>query len=200
MFNVPLEAWNNKGISALASSVGIPLIMDSIIAEMRLKVNGRVGYARILVEVNAKNGFKDKIEIQYKDAQQNVVRTKYVKVEYSWKPQLYDHCFVFGHGCDKCMKRSQNDDEVYESINKGDDNGKRRVKQNTMDKEGFTKVTYKWNGNYKSENNKHNTIKQKFKFRPKVNRMNEKEKDKGRNDENKVCDQDSKIEKRGKQS
>ncbi|PWA98935.1 hypothetical protein CTI12_AA014150 [Artemisia annua] len=82
MFNVPLEAWNNKGISALASSVGKPMIMDKMTAEMCMNASGKFAYARVLVEVDAKKGLKDRIEIQYKNAQQSVVRTRYVKVEY----------------------------------------------------------------------------------------------------------------------
>lgn len=53
MSNVPLEAWTVKGIGALASRVGKPLIMDAVTAGMCQVVMGRVGYARVLVEVQA---------------------------------------------------------------------------------------------------------------------------------------------------
>ena len=51
--NVPLEAWTGYGISALASRVGKPLVMDNVTASMCKSGLGRVGYARVLVEVDA---------------------------------------------------------------------------------------------------------------------------------------------------
>ncbi|GKD93171.1 hypothetical protein Tco_1373008, partial [Tanacetum coccineum] len=41
--------------------------MDSMIASMCHKGTGRVAYARVMVEIDAKKGFKDSIEIQYND-------------------------------------------------------------------------------------------------------------------------------------
>ncbi|GKD76478.1 ATPase, F1/V1/A1 complex, alpha/beta subunit, partial [Tanacetum coccineum] len=48
--NVPLEAWSNKRISAIASSIGKPVIMDQTTTEMCNKGVRRIGYARVLVE------------------------------------------------------------------------------------------------------------------------------------------------------
>ncbi|GJY23868.1 RNA-directed DNA polymerase, eukaryota, reverse transcriptase zinc-binding domain protein [Tanacetum coccineum] len=71
--NVPLEAWTNKGISALASRIGKPLIMAARTAEMYKLGVGRIGYARVLVESNketvVEEGF---IEVVHKkNANQN---------------------------------------------------------------------------------------------------------------------------------
>ncbi|GKE22888.1 zinc knuckle CX2CX4HX4C containing protein [Tanacetum coccineum] len=52
--NPPLEALTIKGISALASRIGKPLIMDARTASMCKLDVGRIGYARVLVEVYAK--------------------------------------------------------------------------------------------------------------------------------------------------
>ncbi|GJY27864.1 zinc knuckle CX2CX4HX4C containing protein [Tanacetum coccineum] len=48
--NVPLEAWTVKGISALASRLSKPLVMDSMTVEMCKQSNGKVRYARVLSE------------------------------------------------------------------------------------------------------------------------------------------------------
>ncbi|GKA93960.1 zinc knuckle CX2CX4HX4C containing protein [Tanacetum coccineum] len=47
MCNVPLEAWTSNGISALASRLGKPLVMDNVTVEMCKMGVGRVGYARV---------------------------------------------------------------------------------------------------------------------------------------------------------
>lgn len=64
MYDVPLEAWTVQGISSLASSQGKPLSMDDMIARMCQYGKGRLGYARVLVEVDAKKEFKDNIVVQ----------------------------------------------------------------------------------------------------------------------------------------
>ena len=61
--NVPLEAWTTHGISALASRLGKPLVMDSVTADMcRLGV-GRIGYDRVMIEVSAKKCLPEIIEV-----------------------------------------------------------------------------------------------------------------------------------------
>ncbi|GKC01404.1 RNA-directed DNA polymerase, eukaryota, reverse transcriptase zinc-binding domain protein [Tanacetum coccineum] len=78
MFNVPLEAWNKKGISKLASSVGNPLVMDEMPANMCQYGRGRIGYARVLVEVDARKKFKEGFE---KNQMRNVIVRKDVNKE-----------------------------------------------------------------------------------------------------------------------
>ncbi|GJX05400.1 RNA-directed DNA polymerase, eukaryota, reverse transcriptase zinc-binding domain protein, partial [Tanacetum coccineum] len=64
--NIPLEACSVKGINALASRVGKPLIMDTITIQMCYLGTRRLGYARVLVEVEAKEDLVKQIEIQYR--------------------------------------------------------------------------------------------------------------------------------------
>ncbi|PWA45862.1 hypothetical protein CTI12_AA513870 [Artemisia annua] len=61
---------------------------------------GRLGYARVLVEVDAKRGLQ--IEIQYCDKSNKTIAVKTVKVEYDWKPPMCTKCHVFGHSTKKC--------------------------------------------------------------------------------------------------
>lgn len=53
LFNVPLEAWSINGISAIASSLGKPIIMDNATAKMCNEGIGMINYARVLIEVDA---------------------------------------------------------------------------------------------------------------------------------------------------
>ncbi|GKE05064.1 RNA-directed DNA polymerase, eukaryota, reverse transcriptase zinc-binding domain protein [Tanacetum coccineum] len=88
MFDIPLKAWNNKGISQLASSIGKPLIMDVMTANMCQYGRGRLGYARVWVEVDARKQFKDGIDVQYGDSSGNTLRRKKSRIEYLWKPSV----------------------------------------------------------------------------------------------------------------
>ncbi|GJY65994.1 RNA-directed DNA polymerase, eukaryota, reverse transcriptase zinc-binding domain protein [Tanacetum coccineum] len=69
--NVPLEALCLDGISALASSLGRPTLMDTMAASMCHNGVGNLEYARVLVEMDAKKEFKKEIKIQYRDKENN---------------------------------------------------------------------------------------------------------------------------------
>nr|GEV51578.1 putative reverse transcriptase, RNA-dependent DNA polymerase, Gag-polypeptide of LTR copia-type [Tanacetum cinerariifolium] len=62
-----------------------------------LKSKGRIGFARVLVELNAEKEVKNKIEIIYKGKDISEGMKKVVDVEYAWKPLVCTHCKVFGH-------------------------------------------------------------------------------------------------------
>nr|GEZ13645.1 RNA-directed DNA polymerase, eukaryota, reverse transcriptase zinc-binding domain protein [Tanacetum cinerariifolium] len=64
--SLPLEAWSAKEISAIASRLGNPLLMD-VTTQMCNLGNGRVGFARVLIEVEACKGLPDQIKIVYKN-------------------------------------------------------------------------------------------------------------------------------------
>nr|GEV45554.1 hypothetical protein [Tanacetum cinerariifolium] len=72
MFDIPLEAWSHKGIR-------------------------RIGFARVLIEVDAKKPFKDMIDVQYRDKSGNIIRTKHIRIEYLWKPTKQDMARIEGY-------------------------------------------------------------------------------------------------------
>nr|GEW38054.1 hypothetical protein [Tanacetum cinerariifolium] len=115
LFNIPLEAWSVKEISALASMLGKPLVMDDMTASICHNEAGRSAFTRVLVEIEAVKGFKDLIEIQYKDKSNNVIRTKFMKVEFSWKPISCSHCNVFGYN-DTRAGNNKGKEQTKESI------------------------------------------------------------------------------------
>ncbi|GKD40779.1 hypothetical protein Tco_1260986 [Tanacetum coccineum] len=63
--SVPLEVWTTKGISALASRVGKPLVMDVFTALMCKIGVVRVGFARVLVEISTKSLYLMKLRTFY---------------------------------------------------------------------------------------------------------------------------------------
>ncbi|GJZ53384.1 RNA-directed DNA polymerase, eukaryota, reverse transcriptase zinc-binding domain protein [Tanacetum coccineum] len=127
---------NGKGISALASRLGKPIMMDSTTVHMCHHGSGRAGYARILVEIEAKKGIHDKIKIVYKDALNFTKQTKFVKVEYNWKPALCVHCEVFGHSDKTCKVQMKNDEgNLHGKNQKASDEGMKN-RRNEM----FTEV------------------------------------------------------------
>ncbi|GJV82670.1 RNA-directed DNA polymerase, eukaryota, reverse transcriptase zinc-binding domain protein [Tanacetum coccineum] len=120
MMNVPMKAWSVKGISALASSIGKPIIMDEITSMMCVTRVGRIGFARVLVEIDAEKGIKDKFEIMYKSKNIAEGTKKIMNVEYSWIPCICSHCKVFGHTDSYCKSKSKNvidDDSVKTNEN-----------------------------------------------------------------------------------
>ncbi|GJS99828.1 RNA-directed DNA polymerase, eukaryota, reverse transcriptase zinc-binding domain protein [Tanacetum coccineum] len=135
MRNVPMEAWSVKGISALASSIGKPAIMDEITAKMCVTKVGRVGFARVLVEIDAEKGIKDKIEIMYKSKSIAEGTKKVVEVEYSWIPRVCSHYKVFGHTDSFCKKKSKIVGDNESKKNNG--NGFRVMQNRKYSREGL---------------------------------------------------------------
>nr|GEW63500.1 hypothetical protein [Tanacetum cinerariifolium] len=76
--NVPLEAWSVKGISALATGLGKPILMDTMTAKCVTK------------------------EL-YTDKSNNIKGSKKVHVKYDCVPPVCTHCKVFGHDKKKCL-------------------------------------------------------------------------------------------------
>nr|GEW28341.1 hypothetical protein [Tanacetum cinerariifolium] len=90
--NLPLKASTTKGISDMARRLGTPLIMDQITTNMCRVGNGRVGFARVLIDVEAVKGLPDKIEIVYKNKDGLVTGKKSVDVNYDWAPPMCFFC------------------------------------------------------------------------------------------------------------
>ncbi|GJT85894.1 RNA-directed DNA polymerase, eukaryota, reverse transcriptase zinc-binding domain protein, partial [Tanacetum coccineum] len=79
-------AWTTKCISALASRVGKPMVIDVVTATMCKNKLGKVRYARVLVKVSAQKPLPDDIEIVYKNGLNEVTCRKNVKEN---KKQMY---------------------------------------------------------------------------------------------------------------
>ncbi|PWA51529.1 hypothetical protein CTI12_AA462710 [Artemisia annua] len=101
-----------KEVVIFDEDVGNPLIMDQTTANICMHGIGRTEYARVLIEMDAKKEFKESVELQYRDGNQQVKGSKIVKVEYDWKPSVCSYCNVFGHEVKQCSKRPRTEEEI----------------------------------------------------------------------------------------
>ncbi|XVF68897.1 hypothetical protein PTKIN_Ptkin11bG0037900 [Pterospermum kingtungense] len=92
--NVPLELFNQEGLSYISSAIEDPLYMDRITANHK-----RFAYAKVCVEVEAERANPDQIEVLMPDGKLVVVT-----METPWLHAKCSLCKVFGHTerfCDK---------------------------------------------------------------------------------------------------
>ncbi|GJW49124.1 RNA-directed DNA polymerase, eukaryota, reverse transcriptase zinc-binding domain protein [Tanacetum coccineum] len=145
-----------KGISTISSRLGKPLMMDQMIADMCNKATGRLGHAKVLVEIEAAKGFLDSIEINY----------------------------VFGHNHFKCDKRPRTLEvngkgKITQNIKMGRD-GFTEVRNRR-----FSNVNG-GNEGYQGINNAVNNLNGKFMFRPKIPSVQERKENQNAKDKQKV--------------
>jgi hypothetical protein len=85
--NLPLEFWTTRGLSLAASGVGKPLYADRVTEEQQ-----RLGFARVLVEIDTKSVCPKEIHIRR--ANGTIIS---IGVEYPWLPPKCSGCGKFGH-------------------------------------------------------------------------------------------------------
>ncbi|GJT43954.1 hypothetical protein Tco_0952669 [Tanacetum coccineum] len=73
-------AWTVKGISALASIIRKPLIMDYVTVSKCNQGVGLVRFARVMIKVNAKKETSDNVEVVYKSSKGGFQCRKNIKV------------------------------------------------------------------------------------------------------------------------
>nr|GEX03552.1 hypothetical protein [Tanacetum cinerariifolium] len=142
MFMQKWDPSSTNGISAIASRLGNPLIMDQVTTNICNMGNGRAGFARVLIEVEACKGLLDQIEIVYRNSENMEIGRKFVKVEYDWKPSLCSFCLVFGHKDDNCGCRPKTVEEI-EAANEELRKIEEDKKKEKEGKEEFTQVNRK---------------------------------------------------------
>lgn len=94
LHNLPMKYWTATCLSHVASGVGKPLCADSVTEEQL-----RLGFARVLVEVNVDSDFPKEIEIAGSDGIPVIVG-----IEYPWIPVKCNKCKLFGHAAHACTK------------------------------------------------------------------------------------------------
>ncbi|KAJ9535280.1 hypothetical protein OSB04_un001622 [Centaurea solstitialis] len=120
LHGVPLEVWNARGLSELASGIGVPLTLDRATEERCLKQAGRVGFARVLVEVSAEKILPDEIIGLIPSLDGGAEKEVRIRVEYKWKPSRCSHCSLFGHTFDGCGVRPLSDEEKAAKLKKNE--------------------------------------------------------------------------------
>ncbi|KAL8265836.1 hypothetical protein R6Q59_003180 [Mikania micrantha] len=109
--NVPLELWTGKGISKLLSGVGCLMLMDRTMEERFNSQMGKIGYARVLVEVEPTDTLLNQIEVEFPEINHRPARMVKLEVSYQWKPPMCLHCKVFGHSFQSCKIRPLTEEE-----------------------------------------------------------------------------------------
>ncbi|KAK1413814.1 hypothetical protein QVD17_29550 [Tagetes erecta] len=103
--NLPLELWNAKCICQLASCIGKPLVFDNVTAEKCVKPNGAAGFARVLIEINARDQLLEKVRAVYPSDELGRDENVFVNVKYQQHPPKCVHCHVYGHSLIDCKKK-----------------------------------------------------------------------------------------------
>nr|GEY70926.1 hypothetical protein [Tanacetum cinerariifolium] len=98
MYNLSvITAFSDDGLSAIATKLGTPLMLDSYTSDMYMQSWGRLSYARVMIELRADVELKENIGV----AMPKIIREGHyicnVRVEYEWKPLRCTSCKVFGH-------------------------------------------------------------------------------------------------------
>ncbi|GKD25977.1 RNA-directed DNA polymerase, eukaryota, reverse transcriptase zinc-binding domain protein, partial [Tanacetum coccineum] len=128
MINIPMEAWSMEGISALASSLGKPKIMDEMTANMCQFGVGRTDFARVLVEIDVKEDLKDVTKIDYMGKDNTIKGTKEVAGTYvEGNKQVYKEKNVQNGGNDGNANIGVHKDQSNKS-NSGSSNRNNRDK------------------------------------------------------------------------
>ncbi|XP_024964371.1 uncharacterized protein LOC112504655 [Cynara cardunculus var. scolymus] len=129
LHNIPLVAFNKERVSRIASVLGIPKQMDSCTASMCEKTWGRLGFAKVLVEVWAVVDLKRKIDVEIPNINGGEAESVQIQVEYLWEPIQCSQCQIVGHKLSSYVKAA--------SLNKGKQIDGRK------DNDGFTRVAKK---------------------------------------------------------
>ncbi|GKA12795.1 RNA-directed DNA polymerase, eukaryota, reverse transcriptase zinc-binding domain protein [Tanacetum coccineum] len=143
MCNIPLETWTKSGISALASRLGKPLVMDTITAEICKKGVGRVKYARVLVEVPANKNVHEEIEVVYRDKDRVELCRKKISVKFDWILLRCSKCCVFWHDLSSCGKADQGKTNAVNLEEANNQEKKKGNDANGTSNDGFIKVRNK---------------------------------------------------------
>ncbi|GJY18449.1 RNA-directed DNA polymerase, eukaryota, reverse transcriptase zinc-binding domain protein [Tanacetum coccineum] len=124
--------------------------MDAMTTRMCKQGIGRLGYARVLVEVDAKKGLEDHIDVLYRSSSNGEQFVKKVNVEYDWKPPICKKCMVFGHSDNNCNRKDKTKEQVLEqNVNENVINDVRKtankfaILQDIEEEDGFATLSMK---------------------------------------------------------
>ncbi|GJW33265.1 retrotransposon protein, putative, ty1-copia subclass [Tanacetum coccineum] len=104
LHGVPITAFSEDGLSAIATKLGTLLMLDSYTSDMCLQSWGRSSYARVMIELRADMDLKDIIVVAMPKIIGEGYYTCTVRVEYEWKSPRCSCCKVFGHTQEECTK------------------------------------------------------------------------------------------------
>ncbi|GKC64910.1 RNA-directed DNA polymerase, eukaryota, reverse transcriptase zinc-binding domain protein [Tanacetum coccineum] len=113
VYNIPLKLCNGNGIGKIMSRVGKPMLMDKMTKERCLKKSRKLDFARVLVEVNAKEELPHVLEIAYPFISNRPAKVRKLEVKYQWRPPFCNNAVWPSFA--SCKVRPRTEDEVAAS-------------------------------------------------------------------------------------
>nr|GEY64713.1 RNA-directed DNA polymerase, eukaryota, reverse transcriptase zinc-binding domain protein [Tanacetum cinerariifolium] len=105
LYEVPIQVFEENGISLIATYLGKPIMLDSYTSAMCKDSWGRSSFTRCLIEINSEADLKDSITIGIPDLEGPGFTKQTIRVEYEWKPPRCQTCNIFGHTVESCPKK-----------------------------------------------------------------------------------------------
>ncbi|GKB34556.1 zinc knuckle CX2CX4HX4C containing protein [Tanacetum coccineum] len=105
LHDVPIQVFEEDGISLIATFIGKPVMLDSYTSSMCNDSWGRSSFARCLIEVNSEADLVDVVTIGIPSLSEDDFTKETIRVEYEWRPPRCDTCKIFGHVHDYCPKK-----------------------------------------------------------------------------------------------
>ncbi|GKB17666.1 retrotransposon protein, putative, ty1-copia subclass, partial [Tanacetum coccineum] len=106
LHGVPVMVFSEDVLSAIATKLGTPLMLDSYTFDMCIQSWGKSSYAIVMIELRADVELKDNIVV----AMPKIFGEGYyicnVRVEYEWQTPRCASCKVFGHIHEECSKNT----------------------------------------------------------------------------------------------
>ncbi|GKB37698.1 zinc finger, CCHC-type containing protein [Tanacetum coccineum] len=96
LHGVPVTAFSEDRLSAIATKLGTPLMFDSYTSDMCMQSWGRSSYARVMIKLRTDVELKVNIIVAMPKITREGHYTCNVRVEYEWKPPMCSSCKVFG--------------------------------------------------------------------------------------------------------
>ncbi|GKC46666.1 zinc knuckle CX2CX4HX4C containing protein [Tanacetum coccineum] len=105
LHDVPIQVFEEDGISLIATFIGKPIMLDSYTSSMCNDSWGRSSFARCLIEVSSEADLVDVVTIGIPSLIGEDFTKETIRVEYEWRPPRCDVCKIFGHVHDQCPKK-----------------------------------------------------------------------------------------------
>ncbi|GJZ83287.1 zinc knuckle CX2CX4HX4C containing protein [Tanacetum coccineum] len=104
LYNVPVVAYSEVGLSLITTQIGKPIMLDSYTSSICMTSWGKKEYARALIEVSAEEILLESmvIAIPFGDGTGHSLAT--IDIEYEWRPPRCDNCRIFDHTNESCPK------------------------------------------------------------------------------------------------
>ncbi|KAJ8422022.1 hypothetical protein Cgig2_007572 [Carnegiea gigantea] len=93
--DLDVKYWGVESLSKLENLIGIPLKTDKQTRDKTF-----LSYARLLIHIPLEGPFMEYVD--YINEKGRVIRQR---VKYEWQPVKCDHCSMYGHIEEKCMKK-----------------------------------------------------------------------------------------------